>query len=110
LFTTQRNSEDSLIELAEVVSQLRHELMAAMMARPDDGLRLELGPVELEAVVAIERQRGGSGQIRFYVAELGGSGQLTSSDTQRIKLVLNPVDTKDGGPPWVAGQSVRGER
>lgn len=98
-----------MIELAEVVSQLRYELQAAMMARPDDDLRFELGPVEIEAVVAVERQRSGSGQVRFYVAELGGNGQLTASETQRIKLVLQPV-AADGRPPWVSGTSMPGER
>jgi Trypsin-co-occurring domain 2 len=99
-----------VIELAEVVNQLRYELQAAMTARPDDGVRFELGPVEVEAVVAVEKQRTGSGHIRFYVVELGGDTHLTASQTQRIKLVLNPVDARDGRPPWVSGESVRGER
>lgn len=99
-----------MIELAEVVRQLRNELQAAMMARPDDGLRFELGPVEIEAVVAVEKQRSGNGQIKFYVLELGGNGQLTASETQRIKLVLQPVADADGRPPWVSGPSMPGER
>jgi hypothetical protein len=99
-----------MIELAEVVSQLRYELQAAMLARPDDGLRFELGPVEIEAVVAVEKQRSGGGRVRFYVMDLDGNGQLTASQTQRIKLVLQPVSATDSLPPWVSGASMPGER
>lgn len=99
-----------MIELAELVRELRRELAAAVLQRPDDGLRFQLGPVEVETVVAVERQRSGSGKISFYVAELGGSGQLTGSDTQRIKLVLQPAAADGGDPPWISGPSVPGER
>jgi hypothetical protein len=49
--------EGKLIELAEVICQLRAELDRARAAAADEALRFELGPIELEvAVLRMVRQ------------------------------------------------------
>jgi Trypsin-co-occurring domain 2 len=48
-----------MIELAEVIAELRRELQEAMNAGEGEQLRFELGPVELEATVAVEKSGGG---------------------------------------------------
>ena len=55
-----------MIELAEVIGELRRELQEAINAGEGEQLRFELGPVELEATVAVEKgaaagSRSGSG-------------------------------------------------
>jgi len=60
-----------VIELASVIRDLRDELERAIAAGEGEQLRFELGPIELEATVAVERSDGASGKVRFWVAEGG---------------------------------------
>jgi hypothetical protein len=98
-----------MIELGEVIGELRRELQRAMDAGEGQPLRFELGPVELEATIAVEKGGGGGAKVRFWVIELGGEGKASQSSTQRIKLALQPRLTS-GQTPMVAGDEVPGER
>jgi hypothetical protein len=98
-----------MIELGEVIGELRRELQAAMNQGKDQPLRFELGPVELEAIVAVEKGGGGGAKIRFWVIELGGDAKVAKSSTQRIKLALRP-QLASGGSPWVRGDEAPDER
>jgi Trypsin-co-occurring domain 2 len=104
-----------LIELAEVIRQLRMELDRAREAAADEVLQFELGPVELEVLVALEAAAGAGAKIRFWVVEVGGDAQATSTSTQRIKLTLHPTVGDSGGSgqqlsAFVSGSQVPGER
>ena len=79
-----------MIELAELIQQLREELDRARHASEAQELKFELGPIDLEATVALEREAGASGRIRFWVADLGADARAASTKTQRIKLTLRP--------------------
>jgi hypothetical protein len=48
-----------MIELAEVIGELRRELQEVLNAGEGEQLRFELGPAELEATVAVEKSGGG---------------------------------------------------
>ena len=98
-----------MIELGEVIAELRRELQGAMSAGADEPLRFELGPVELEATVAVEKAAGGSAKVRFWVVELGGDGTVSQSSTQRIKLILQPR-LGSGQAPLISGDEAAGER
>jgi len=98
-----------MIELAEVIGELRRELQQAMHAGEGEPLRFELGPVELEATVAIEKGGGGGAKVRFWVIELGGDAKASQASTQRIKLALQPR-LASGGKAWVEGDEAPGER
>jgi Trypsin-co-occurring domain 2 len=63
------------IELAQVINQLCEELQTAQRAGEGEDLRFELGPVELELTVAVDRQGGPEAKVRFWVIELGSLGQ-----------------------------------
>jgi hypothetical protein len=80
-----------LIELADVIRQLRQELDRARLAADGEDLRFELGPIELEVTVELQAVGGAEGKIRFWVVELGADGRATSTSAQRIKLTLNPT-------------------
>jgi NTP-dependent ternary system trypsin peptidase co-occuring protein len=90
----------AVIELAEVIRQLRTELDAARASAEDSQLRFELGPIELEVTVGLQKEGGGSAKVRFWVIELGGDAKATGSSTQRIKLTLQPT---------LSGASAEGE-
>lgn len=107
-----------MIELANVVSQLRAELDRARAAAAGQDLRFELGPIELEVTVGLEAVGGAEAKVRFWVVEIGGDAHATSSSTQRIKLTLHPTVT-DGAQAasphrrlsaFVSGSEIPGER
>jgi hypothetical protein len=78
------------VELAELISQLRSDLTAAMHAGEGADLQFELGPVELELTMAINKEAKPGARIRFWVVELGAEVSAASNSAQRIKLTLNP--------------------
>src|SRR5689334_10552798 len=80
-----------LIELADVIGDLRAELDRARLAADGSELRFGLGPVELEVTVALDREGKTGGKVKFWVAEVNAEGKLSSTSTQRIKLTLNPT-------------------
>jgi hypothetical protein len=95
-----------MIELAEVIGELRQ----AMYSGEGEPLRFELGPVELEATVAVEKVGGGGAKVRLWVIELGGAAKATHSSTQHIKLVLQPRLSASGDKALVAGDATESER
>ncbi|MCL2552754.1 MAG: hypothetical protein FWE15_19490 [Actinomycetia bacterium] len=99
-----------MIELADLIEQLRRELTTAVSAGADEELRFELGPVELEAAVVVERAATAGAKVRFWVLDAGGEARAGSSETHRIKLTLDPRIRSSGGRPWVSGDTEDGER
>lgn len=99
-----------MIELAVVIRDLRAELEAAVIAADGAGLQFELGPVELEVSVAVERSAASGAKVRFWVAEASGEGKLGSTGTQRIKLSLTPKLNPGGATPLVSGAAELNER
>lgn len=99
------------VEVAELIGQLRSELAAAMHAGEGSDLRFEVGPVELELCVAVEKEANPGAKVRFWVVEAAGDAKLASSSTQRIKVTLEP--RRSGLPdrrPLISGAEVDGER
>ena len=99
-----------MIELSDVIGELRRELQQAMYAGEGEPLRFELGPVELEATVAVEKGGGGGAKVRFWVLELGGDAKASQASTQRITLALQPRLAGSTEPPWVSGVATDRER
>jgi hypothetical protein len=97
-----------MLELSEVIKELRRELQTAMTDGAEEPLRFELGAIDLEVTVAVEKTGGASGKVRFYVFELGADGSVSNTSTQRIKLTLQPR-LADGRTPMIHGQATPGE-
>ncbi len=100
-----------MIELADLIRQLRAELVAAMAAGEGEQLRFALGPVDLELSVSVQREASGSGKLRFWVAEVGADASLSRTDTQLIRLRLDPQLLRDGVPvtALISGAALDGE-
>jgi hypothetical protein len=98
-----------VIELACVIGDLREELERAIVAGAGQALQFELGPVELEVSVAVERSGSGGGKVRFWVVEAGGERAKDTTGTQRIKLVLTPRLGAGGQGAFVGGRAELGE-
>ncbi|UXY31139.1 trypco2 family protein [Streptomyces sp. HUAS TT20] len=102
-----------MIELSDMIVQLRQELYAAMTNGPAGPVRFELGPVEIEASVTVGREAGVGGKVRFWVVEANADGKVATSQTHRINVTLQPrLVTPDGTQRTVliSGDDVDGER
>jgi len=98
-----------VIELSDVISELRRELSQAIEAGRDEPLRFELGPVEVEVTVGLDRKGAAGAKVRFLVIELGGDAELARSSLQRIKLTLQPRMAGSTAPPEIADTERAGE-
>jgi hypothetical protein len=78
------------IPLAKWVQALRAELEQAQQEGAGRPLHFAVGPLELEFEMAVSREGGGQGGIRFWVVELGASAKHTGQKTQRVKMTLTP--------------------
>lgn len=99
-----------MIELAQVIRELRAELYQAVAEGVDEDLRFEVGLIELEVTVAVTREASAGGKIRFWVAEADGAGKHADATTQRLKLSLLPTLESTGRSPYIAGQAGERER
>ena len=84
--------------LADAVRALRSELSTAMRQGRDEALRFELGPVEMEFLIEVQREAGGEAGIKFWVVNLGGKASVTRGSTHRVKLTLTPQDAAGHSP------------
>lgn len=93
------------IYLAQFIEQLRSELQEAMTKGKGADIRFLAKSVELELEVAAEHKVGAKGELNFKVFGigfgLGGSGERGSTQTQKLKLTLEPVG-KDGKPAYIS--------
>lgn len=102
-----------MLELTEMIRELRRELIEATADGAGQPVRFELGPVEIEATVAVSREAGGSGKVRFWVVEAGADGKYGQTATQRITLTLHPKTVSADGTTHttlIGGNAVPGER
>lgn len=99
-----------MIELAAVVRDLRAELETVIAAGKDQELRFELGPIEMETTVVVDRSTDINGKVRFWVVEAGADRKSDTSSTLRVNLSLEPKLAATGRSPLIDGQGEPGER
>jgi len=98
----QVTPEGSWTTLAQAIGGIRAELAEAMASAPDDQLRFDVGDVELEFTVDVRHDQQARGGVRVWVAELGGDAGRSRGLTNRLKVILHPVDPATGQSPRVA--------
>jgi hypothetical protein len=96
--------ESDRVPLAEWIQALRAELEQAQQAGAGRQLQFTVGPLDLEFEMAVSREAGGEGGIKFWVLSLGASGKRVGETTQRVKLTLNP---KVDGRPLIVEDELR---
>jgi hypothetical protein len=99
-----------MIELASVIRDLREELEQAVVAAEGETLRFELGTIELELSVALERTGHAGAKVRFWVVESGADATVNTTSTQLIKLALRPTLEGSLNPPFVSGRAGQSEQ
>lgn len=83
--------------LADTLKALRAELTESLQEATPNGIMFELGQTDVEFEVAITKDAGADGGIRFGVISFGASGKLANEATHRISLSLKPVMINDEG-------------
>lgn len=84
-------AEDNTIGLAELIEQVKRELLAPSLDGETDIPLLSVDEVELELQVTVKKE--GKGGIKIYVLELGGGG--SRDDLQKVKVKLSPIVNKE---------------
>jgi Trypsin-co-occurring domain 2 len=97
-------SDRSWATLAETIKGIRAELSEAMSASEGERLRFDVGPVEMEFAVEVQRDAEAHAGVKVWVVEIGGSGGWSRDSSHRIKVTLNPIDTATGRSARVSEQ------
>ena len=90
-------AEEKLIGLAELIEQVKRELLPAtsdQQATSDQDTEvplLSVDTVELELQVTIRKE--GKAGLKVYVFEAGGGG--SRDDVQKVKVTLSPLLSKE---------------
>ncbi|MBC2876482.1 MULTISPECIES: trypco2 family protein [Streptomyces] len=100
-----------MIELSDMIGELRQQLSAALADGAGEAVRFELGPVELEATVAVSQESGADAKVRLWVVDAGADGKYAQAQTQRVSITLMPRTGAAGTHPvLIAGGEADGER
>jgi hypothetical protein len=94
----------SKVGLTEAISVLRQELSEAIAAAATEELRFEVGQVNMEFEVTVEREVGANGKIKFWVLEVGTNASSSSVRTHRLVVPLTPVNAAGG--PVMTGEQI----
>jgi hypothetical protein len=90
------------VSLSDAIAVVRDELRRAQNAGRGEDVRFSVGSVEIELSVTVEKTAGGEASVKVLnIVSLGGTGERSRADTNRVKIVLNPVDVS-GVPVEVA--------
>jgi hypothetical protein len=84
-------AEENTIGLAELIEQVKRELLTPSVEGETDIPLLSVDEVELELQVTVRKEAKGG--IKIYVLELGGGG--SRDDVQKVKVKLSPIVNKE---------------
>ena len=84
-------TDENRIGLAELIEQVKLELLTPALDKETDIPLLSVEEVELELQVTVKKE--GKGGIKIYVLELGGGG--SRDDVQKVKVKLSPIINKE---------------
>lgn len=90
------NTKDRSIGLAELIEQVKQELLSAAPGTTQEAPILFVNSVELELQVTVKREGGGG--VKVDVVSLGGAelkGGMSRDDVHKVKVMLAPLFDKD---------------
>jgi hypothetical protein len=79
------------IALAEMLAQLRRELLKAQDDGRDSALRFQIEEIEIELQIATTKEAGGGGGVKFWVYNAEAQVNAAQAKTQTLKLKLKPL-------------------
>ncbi|MBD2233719.1 trypco2 family protein [Phormidium tenue] len=88
--------DEKSIGLAELVEQIKQELLSTAPGQTNDAPILFVNSVELELQVVVKR--GGAGGVKVNVIPVGGveiGGTISRDDVHKVKVTLSPLFDKE---------------
>jgi len=97
------------IRLSEAIENLREELKLARNKGENRDLQFNVGAIEIELEVVMEKDAGASGKINWYL--FAGTMDSKAKDTSKhkLKLSLNAIDNNGNSVRVSQLQRVRPE-
>jgi hypothetical protein len=93
--------------LAEAIDMMRRELQKAQDDGRGSDVRFSVGPVEVELAIEVIKKAGGEASVKVLnFLSIGGKGERSRGETNRVKIVLNPIGV-NGEPFEVASSQNR---
>lgn len=93
------------VGLKETLEALRIELSEAILVSEGKEIRFEVGEIELEFQVMVEKSQQAKGGVKFWVVDMGGGVTDKNAMVHKIKIPFKPV-WKDGSPVWTGGKDI----
>jgi hypothetical protein len=98
------------IGLADAIGAVRREINSAQASHrlaiktaqangEEEGIRFELGPIELEFALDVRTEKAGGAAFGIWAANVGGKLARSSDSVLRVKLTMTPQQG-DGGPAY----------
>ena len=87
---------DNSIGLAELIEQVKRELLSTAPGQTKDAPVLFVNSVELELQVTVKRE--GKGGVKVNVVSVGGAelgGTVSRDDVHKVKVTLSPLFDKE---------------
>lgn len=88
---SEEQNEENLIGLAELIQQVKKELLTQSPDSETDIPIFAVDSVELELQVTVKKEAKGG--MKIYVLEMGGGG--SRDDLQKVKVKLSPLLNKE---------------
>lgn len=85
------------MELSDAVEAVRAGLMAGAARGTGSGVRFEVGEIQMEFTVELERVRTGKGGVKAWVVEAGAEATRSTGRTHTVSFTLRPKDAATGG-------------
>jgi hypothetical protein len=82
--------EEKLIGLADLIEQVKRELLPTTSDKETEVPFLSVDTIELELQVTVRKE--GKAGLKVYVFEAGGGG--SRDDVQKVKVTLSPLLSK----------------
>jgi hypothetical protein len=96
-----------MLELSNVIADLRDELVKAQAAGAESKLHFLIDDIEIELQMVVIAE--GTGKAGFKILAFGAEAQAKGSDTttQKLKLKLKLVDKDGNSPVSISGKDIR---
>ena len=102
--------DDNRIGLAQLIGDLRKELIKAQSEGNAGEIRFLLEEVELEVTVTSAKKASGEAGVEFWVVSTKAEGEMSTQAVQKLKLKLKPQQMEGGSrQPTEAKQVLLGQ-
>ncbi|MFJ2262727.1 trypco2 family protein [Streptomyces sp. NPDC087844] len=97
---------DSRIELADAVQVVRDQLILAASRATGQDVAFEVGDIELEFNVELQKQKQGGAKVKAWVFEAGVDAGGSRTRTHRVAVTLRALDSRTGRPWKVRNENL----